>query len=266
MYYKGSLRKEVTPIKLKAFLELTSYNKYDKNQLQQLIYPFSTKEKSQNFNLIYNFAKEINLIEEISGGKVIYNEDSGIEMLENGLDEEEYRQYMREVLFKSDKSLFNNITNELLSYDMNDIFFDKIEDMLSTLQTRSNIKDEDMLAYRFWSKYLGYSYNLLSEFLIINPFKYINNLNKKIAKKMKGRLEIRSYIKELRLMDNIFETTTIKNEISQVVSVAIKTLESEGKIKLILENDADDLWRFKNLTEYDNERISHIELEGYNEE
>lgn len=259
MDYKGRLRKEVMPIKLKAFLELVSYNKYDYNELYNLIYPLSTIEDKSNLNYVYNFAKEIGMIQELSGGKVIYNEGTGIKMLNNGIDENAFKEYTRIALFKSEESIFQNITRKLLSYELDKVFFQRNEELINALNSNQSLTDEDMLAYRFWSKYLGYSYNLKSEFLIINPYKYINILNNRILEVDK-RIPIRTYIEQLQSNDNIFRDIVKDNEISQSVSIALKTLEADNKLKLILENDAGDLWRLKNITESDDERISHIEL------
>ncbi len=262
MHYKGRLRKEVMPIKLKSFLELVSYDKYDYDELYNLIYPLSTIEDKSNLNYVYNFAKEIEMIQELSGGKVIYNEGTGIKILDNGIDENAFKEYTRKALFKSEESLFQNITRELLSYDLGKVFFQRNEDLIRALILNQNVTDEDMLAYRFWSKYLGYSYNLKTEFLIINPYKYINILNNRILE-ADMRIPIRTYIEQLQYNDNIFREIVKDNEISESVSIALKTLEADNKLKLILENDAGDLWRLKNITESDDARISHIELGVY---
>lgn len=259
MYYKDKLRKEVMPTKLKGFLELVSYNKYNSEELFKLIYPFAKPDDKSNFNLVYKFAKEMNMIKELSGGKVIYNEDSNIKILNDGLDEDDFKEYIRKALFKSEESLFHNITRELLSYNMEKSYFQRDIDIISILNENTN--NEDMLSYRFWSKYLGYAYNLKGEFLIVNPYKYIEILNKEIAEK-NNRIPIKRYIEQLQYSDDVFKDIVKDNEISEAVSMALKTLEANNKLRLILENDAGDLWRLKNLTEYDNERISHIEVEG----
>lgn len=260
MYYKGKLRKEVTPVKLKSFLELVSYNKYNSDELYELIYPLAKRENKGNFNLVYKFAKDLEMIQELSGGKVIYNEDTNIKISTKGLDEEAFKEYIREALFSSEESLFYNMTKELISYDMDKIFFQRDVDIISILKLNQNINNEDMLSYRFWSKYLGYSYNLRNESIIINPYKYIDSLNKKILKK-NNRMAIRNYIEQLQSRDSVFNDIVNENEISQPVGMALKTLEGNNKLRLILENDAGDLWRLRNITEYDDERISHIELE-----
>lgn len=260
MHYKGRLRKEVTPMKLKSFLELVSYNKYNSDELYKLIYPLAKEENKGNFKLVYKFAKELKMIQELSGGKILYNQDTKIKMSNQGLDEEAFKEYIRNALFKSNESLFQNITRELISYNIDKIVFHRDVDIISELKLSQNITNEDVLAYRFWSKYLGYSYNLLREFLIINPYKYIDSLNEKFIKK-NNRITMRKYIEILQHSDSIFTNITKENEISEPIGMALKTLEGNNRIKLILENDAEDLWRLKNITEYDNERISHIELE-----
>lgn len=259
MHYKGRLRKEVMPTKLKGFIELVSYNKYNQDELYKLIYPLATREDKTNFNLIYKFAKEMKMIQELSGGNVIYNGDTNIKVLSNGIDEEDFKEYTRKLLFKSEESIFQNITRELLSYNSERSYFQRDVDIIS--RSDLDINDELILSYRFWSKYLGYCYNLKNEFLIINPYKYLNSLNKRILEE-NNRIPIKKYIDLLQGHDGVFIDIAKDNEISETLSIALKTLEANNNLKLILENDAGDLWRLKNITEYDSERISHIELEA----
>ena len=65
MIYKGNLRKEVTPSRLLSFLNLVIMGNYTREALKSLIYPPSlTRDSNADFNRIFNFAMDINLVAE----------------------------------------------------------------------------------------------------------------------------------------------------------------------------------------------------------
>lgn len=264
--YKN-FRKEITPSQLKLFLEICSYKKYNLEEISKLISPTNYKKMIVDLKKIYKFALEFGLIEELVDGTIIISDDYIGLFSNNQIHEEEYKEIIRKELFKNKNSYLYIVLSSILSIECDTTVFNKNLELIKEVDRINNkdknydsISEEFCLAFRFWSRYLGYSYKLMDEFLIINPYKYIENLNKKMN--IKGKIKLTDYIQKLKSEDIVFNNIDRENQLSKNISSALIYLNNLGKINLILENDAIDKWKLNSAYNISGDNIySHIELE-----
>ena len=266
MVYKGNLRKEVTPSRLLSFLNLINSGHYTKNELKYLIYPPNlVHNPDADYNRIFNFAREINLINENNQGKIYLLEDHPIMKTENGeIDENSFIECMDQVLFSNADSVFYKITNSLLKKDNGILKAYNAGDIARLILDDIRASNEDILAWRFWAKYLGYAYNLLDEFIIVNPYRYIDRVNQIIFREnlKPERLRFADYISQLINKAPIFNGCTKGNRVSFPLSLALMTLHNTLKIELAYIKDARDMWFLEGLPLSGNKQISHVNYGG----
>lgn len=265
MIYKEGLRKEITPRRLLSFLNLVTLGNYVKEEIKQLIYPMSlVKDQNIDFNRLFNFAKKICLIDENSQGRVYFIKNDTIKIIDGEIDEESYKEYMDEALFRSNESIFFNITNSLIKKNKEILKADNAEDFIKIVFDTIQITNEDILSWRFWAKYLGYVYNILDEFIVVNPYEYIHRVNKVIFKDSSntGELMFGNYIYQLMNLVPILDGCIRGNNLSFPISLALLTLNDSGKIRLIYNNDSRDIWYLTDMPLSEIKQISHIDIGG----
>lgn len=276
MVYKDTLRKEITPKRLLSFLNLINLDYYTKKELKDLIYPkeLVAEEKTEH-NMVFNFAKKVSLIEENAQGRIELVENPFIKINDDEIDENSFKNYLDNILFYSNESVFHRITKCLLKMDGNILEADSARDIILILikdniktEDNSNINEEIILAWRFWAKYLGYAYNIMDEFIIVNPYEYIHNLNKKIFIDVTKDEELLfgNYISKLINKAPIFEDCIKDNQLSFPLSLALLTLHNDEKVNLSYTGDAKDIWRVEGFLLSDIKRISSISYWGDKDE
>jgi hypothetical protein len=265
MIYKDNLRKEVTPSRLLSFLNLVIMGNYTREALKSLIYPPSlTRDSNADFNRIFNFAMDINLVAEEEHRRIGFIKNEIIKIKDNEIDEDSFKKYMNRCLFYSRESLFWRITNSLIRKDASILKSKTSEDLIKLVYNDVHIDREDILAWRFWAKYLGYAYNLMDEFIIVNPFKYIAQLNKEILRDEKPNEEMMfgKYMTELKSRASVLEGCTNGNNVSFPISLALVTLHNNQQIELLYNKDSREIWHLENMKLSGKDQVSHIRIGG----
>ena len=260
MQYKESIRKEITPARLRALLKLVSREYYTKDELESLLQPINlNKAGSSEFRMVYNFAMDTELIVEEENKYIKLNIDKGIVF-----DEYKFKKNMIEILLGSQEGLFYKMTSWALKQDKEIVKLDKIGDLVTNMRKNNIIaKDEDILSWRFWFKYLGYGYNLQDEYIIPNPFKRVGDLiENELEFNNKDRITIREFTDKLVLKAPEFKESIEGNNLSYPLSVALRVLDKEEKIELIYARDTRDIWHLYNMEHQGLNDISHMRIRG----
>ena len=272
--YSITLRKEITPKRLFSFLNLINLDYYSKKELKDLIYPSNlTDDKDNNFNRIFNFAEKMDIIYINKQGIVIFKGNQILNDDDNQLCEDTFKEYMNKLLFKNKKSKLFWITSIILKNGIETLNNNKISDISRIVSRESKVKDtnnelvcnnEDILAWKLWAKYLGYGYNLFDEFIILNPYKQIQETNKHIIQLVKNRSDIllKEYLDKLKELVPVVADSIDKNRLSFLLSMALITLHENKDIELIYKNDSTDIWSLQNMELFLLKRISHIAIGG----
>lgn len=259
MYYEGLVRKEIMPMKVKAFLELASMGKYKLEDIDNILYPNRVSKDSGDTKKIFQFLMKVDLIDQLGNGRIKVKNNIDIIINDDNVDIESFKEYFRKVLFLDRRSLFNKMLSELLDFKVNTNVYNTGTDLISNINIKENLDKEEVLAFRFWARFLGYSYRMgQNDFLIINPYTYINSLNEKLVKKT---YNIKEYLDEIVKLDDNLNVALGKNEIGLVLSAALKTMDSIGSLRLYRQDDVIESWILKGFTEIDGKRVSHIDLE-----
>ncbi len=260
MQYKESIRKEITPARLRALLKLVSRDSYTKGELENLLQPTNLKKAgSSEFRMVYNFAMDTELMVEEENKYIKLNIDKDIIF-----DEYQFKKKTIEILLGNQEGLFYKMTSWALKQDKEIIKFNKIGDLVNNMR-KNNIaaKDEDILAWRFWFKYLGYGYNLQNEYIIPNPFRRIDDLiENELEFNNKDRITIREFADQLTSKAPEFKESIEGNNLSYPLSVALRVLDKEGKIQLIYANDTRDIWHLYYMENQGLNDISHMRIRG----
>lgn len=255
----NSFRKEITPTRLLSFLNLVNYKSLKKEDLINYIYPGAKKGKSSlaDFSKYYNFSLEHGFIEEGDFNTIAINSKK-FSFNNNEICEESFKDLMREILFLNKDSKLYKINNFLFSYRNNKIYFEKFDNISQTVSDVVRVTEEDVRAYRFWSKYLGYTIQISDDFLMLNPYDYISRLNKDFNS---GETIIfKDYLNWLIDKDVLFANLTKDNLILTPFSLALTILNDMGLVKLIYQNDAREKWTLENMELRDVSIVSHIEV------
>jgi len=263
MYYEKRIDKEITPSRLRSLLKLVSRDYYTEKELGELLQPAGLNKDDRNnkgdqsiFKKVFNFALEAKLIIEEENGFVRLNIAR-----ESVFDDDEFKKIMKDTLMGNKVCLFYRITSWVLKQDKSIIKVNRKEDLLTDMLSEGvSVTGEDMLAWRFWFKYLGYGYNLRDEFIIPNPFKRIEYLIKKEMDLVpKKNITFRDFITKLIAKAPEFTDSINNNSLSFALSLALRTLDSQNKIKLINIVDASDIWHLDKM-EYQLNQVTHISL------
>ncbi len=256
MYYKEAIRKEITPSRLKSLLKLVSRDYYTERELRELLQPSSLNKSSfSDFKLVFNFALNSKLIVKEYNGFVRLNISK-----DKVFDDYKFKKIMKDILMGNEDCLFYKITSWILKQDIDIIKFNKKEDLIfGMLRDGISVTGEDMLAWRFWFKYLGYGYNLKNEFIIPNPYKRINYLIEKELKfNHESNLPFRDFIDELVKKSSEFNDSINNNHLSYSLSQALRMLDLQHKVKLECMVDASDIWYLDKMEYQNKNQVTHI--------
>lgn len=240
MLIKDKLRKETTPKRVFSVLKLVKlYNgKIKKEDVYNLIQPLKIVEKQDEVKRVVKFSIEENFIKENIDGK-----------LELVIDKEilnsikSFRSFCSENIFKNmqEESLFFNITSEILSKDLTFYEVKSFENIANYLENKEVYK-EFILGWRYWAEFIGFGKVLNSQFLI-NPYerimeRIINNIQYN-----ENNYKINKFISIIKEECPEFKRTINNNEIGLSLTVALRTLEAIGVIKIHNIKDSTEVWR-----------------------
>lgn len=260
MQYRENIRKEVTPARLRALLKLVSRAYYTRDELEGLLQPSSlNKGDSPEFRMVYKFAMGTGLIAEEENKYIKLNIDKDIVF-----NDYKYKKKMIEILLGNQEGLFYKMTSWALEQNEEIVKFSKAGDLVKSMREKNiNVKDEDVLAWRIWFKYLGYGHNLHGEYIIPNPFKRIEDLvENELEFTNKDRIAIREFTGELVSKAPEFNTSIDRNNLSYPLSVSLRILNEQKKIKLSYKNDTKDIWHLYYMESEKLNDISHIRIGG----
>ncbi|MFU7514622.1 hypothetical protein [Clostridium sp. HCS.1] len=240
MLIENKLRKEVTPKRVFSVLKLIkSFNgRLEKKQVYNLIQPMNLVKNQDDVKKTLNFLLEQNMISENGKGEISLIIDK--KYLK---DLKSFRSYFSENIFKdmTNETLFFKITSEILSKDLDFYEIKNFEDIANYLENRE-VDKEFILAWRFWAEFLGFG-NIINNQFLANPYVRImeriidNEAYKETNYKMSGFVSI---IKEEcpELKNSLKE-----NKVGLSLTLALRTLESLGNLKLVNIKDSTDIWR-----------------------
>lgn len=243
MLIENKLRKEVTPKRVFAVLKLI--NKYDGKLKQEviceLIQPSRLSEKAENYDdvkKVIKFLIDENIIVENIDGKLEINIDKkNISSIRN------FKGFCSENIFKNmtKESLFYSVTSEILSKDLEFYEFSGFEEIGNRLDNKK-VDKEFMLAWRFWAEFLGFG-NIINNQFLANP--YLRIIDRVIENKefKEKNYTINRFVMLLKSECPEFVNCINDNKLSLSLSVALRTLEGMGKIKLKYVKDSTDVWK-----------------------
>ncbi|WP_338608825.1 hypothetical protein [Clostridium baratii] len=256
MLIEGKLRKEVTPKRVFSVLKLINmYNrKMKKETVYALIQPSALSDRQDEIRKVVSFLINEKIITENIDGKLEINIDK-----ENLKSIKVFKEYCSENIFKGmkEKSLFFEITSEILSKDLDFYEFSGFDEIGNRLENKV-VDEEFMLAWRFWAEFLGYGKILNNQFLI-NP--YIRILDRVINNSdyAKDKYPVSRLISIIKTECPEFEKTIGNNTIGLSLTLALRTLESIGKIKLNSIKDSTDVWKLY-YSAIDKSEITDVEI------
>lgn len=260
LQYKESIRKEVTPARLRALLKLVTRGHYTRNELENLLQPNSlNKAGSSEFRMIYNFAMATGLIIEEENKYIKLNIGKDIVF-----DEYQYKNKIIEILLGDREGLFFKMTSWALKQEKNIIKLERARDLVINMNNDNiDARDEDILAWKIWFKYLGYGYNLQNEYIIPNPFKRLGDLiENELEFNNKDRITIREFSEELVLKAPEFKESIKGNNLSCPLSLGLRVLDEQEEIELIYARDTRDIWHLYNMENQILNDISHMRIRG----
>lgn len=242
MLIEDKIRKEVTPRRVFSVLKLINiYNgKIREEDIYDLVQPSRLCGKEENYDdvkKVIKFLKNEKFVSENIDGKLEINISK-----ENIKNIKLFKEYFSNNIFKDMKkeSLFFKVTSEILSKDLDFYEFSSFDEIGNRLENKE-VDKEFILAWRFWAEFLGFGKILNNQFLI-NPYirildRIINNLEYE-----EGKYPISRFIMIVKKECPEFEKTIGVNYIGLSLTLALRTLEGMGKIKINNVRDSTDVW------------------------
>lgn len=256
MLIKDKLRKEITPKRVFSVLKLVKlYNgKIKKEDVYNLIQPLRIVDKQDDVKKVLNFSINENFIKENIDGKLEVVIDKNIL---NSI--KSFRSFCSENIFNNmeSESLFFKITSEILSKDLSFYKITGFEDISNYLENKE-VDKEFILAWRFWAEFLQFGKILNNQFLI-NPYgrimeRIINN-----TQYDEGNYKINKFISIIKEECPEFKSVIYNNEIGLSLTVALRTLEVLGAIKIKKIEDSTEVWRLY-YSSIDKLEVTDIEI------
>lgn len=250
------IRKEVTPKRVFSVVKLIAvYNgKLTKESIYNLVQPLKLTDKQDDAKKVISFLIENDMIKENIDGKLELNINR-----DNFSDIKKFKEYISSNIFKDmkEKSLFYETTAEILSKDIDFYEYKSFEDIAASLKNK-NVDKEYILGWRFWAEFLGFGKILNSQFLI-NP--YVRILDRIIDNEEYegGQYLVSGFISIVKTECPEFEQTISENKIGLSLTLALRTLESLGKIKLNYTKDSTEVWHLY-YSAVDKSEITDIEI------
>ena len=261
MGFGGRFRTEIIPERVYALVKFVSYKKRTREELRDFLQPDCVNESKQIFNNVYNFALENELIKE--------DPDS---LLACGLDDETlknhntFRKFMADKLLYKDKgSMFFKYTSWYLAQDKDFFKFDsakKIQPKL-TKEELINLEEVDLLAWRFWAKFLGVGI-LHQSFVIPNAAIRIKDVIEKSDEiKIGTEISFSNFMYWLLEKCPEFKKGISNNNLSFGVSLGLRNLHDQNLVKMQDLKDASEVWRLVRSDFHDiKDTVSHITIKG----
>ncbi|EPB8165280.1 hypothetical protein ACSXDQ_03030 [Clostridium perfringens] len=259
MLIKGRIRKEVTPKRVFSVLKLINmYNgKLKEEEICDLVQPSrlcDKEEKYEDSKKVIKFLKDEKFINENIDKKLELNINS-----EDIKDIRSFKEYFSKNVFNNMKedSLFFEVTSEILSKDLDFYEFSSFDEIGRRLENKE-VDKEFILAWRFWAEFLGFG-NILNNQFLINPYvrildRVINNLEYEEKK-----YPISRFIMMVKQECPEFRKIIENNSIGLSLTLALRTLEGLGKIKMLNVRDSTDIWKLYYST-IEKTEITDIEI------
>lgn len=260
MIFEERLRPETTPQRVYTLCKLVNYNKFTKDQLKNFIQPEKLNTNQSNFNLVYNFALRGALIKEDHDGFIVLNIDE--KYLENN---NKFRKKLSEIIFSNENSMFYRYTSWYLEQNERIFKYTSSKEMQRHLVGEFiNIREVDLLGWRFWASYLGIGF-LHKGFIIPNTYTRIKDSIENDDTLTKNEtMPFGDFIVWLQRKCLEFKQGIKGNNVSLGVSSGLRALHDEGLIKMNYISDAIDVWHlFRVDTHEIPENVTEIVIERW---
>lgn len=228
---KDSMRPGPTPERVLAICRLVEKGSYTLSELHQLCQLDKAASTLEEIRESIETAEELNLIKK-QGDKYILNVES--ERLSSA---GQFRKTVAPLIFSDKNTTFFKLTEWFIS-NANQIFALNGFDDFAAVAAKTGvdtIKENDVLGWRFWMRYLGHAYQYNKTL--------IPNMKVRMEDAMSGleegsRMTCIQFVAWLK--ENIPEAASSCSgaELPLAVSNGLRTLQSEGKIELISTRDA----------------------------
>lgn len=256
---KDTMRPGPTPERVLAICRLLEKEAYTASELQQLCELDKAATASEEVRRSIEAAEELNLIQK-QGDKYILIVDGG--KLSSA---RVFRRTVAPLIFSNRNSTFFKLTEWFIS-NANQVFTLNGFDDFAAVAAKTGvdgIKENDVLGWRFWMRYLGHAYQYNKTL--------IPNMKVRMEDAMSGlekgsRMSCVQFVAWLR--ENIPEAASSCSnaELPLAVSNGLRTLQSEGEIELIATRDAirTSLYPLRGVETNDFSDIVIKEIDGCN--
>ena len=239
MLIKDRIRKEVTTKRVFSVFKLINMfdGKLKKEDVFNYVQPSQLEVKQDEVALVVKFL--------INEKMIIKNIDNKLEI---NIDKKyinnikTFKEYCSKNIFKDmeTKSLFFEVTSEMLSKDIDFYEIKSFEEISNYLENKE-VDKEFILAWRFWAEFLGFGKILNNQFLI-NPYmrildRVVNNPNY-----MGKKYKVSDFMSIIKNECPEFSCVIKNNRVGLSLTLALRTLESIGKIKLNNIKDSIEVW------------------------
>jgi hypothetical protein len=263
MGFGGRFRTEIIPERVYALVKLAYYKRLTESELKLLLLPENLNTRDDVFNKVFNFALENNLIEEGPDGFILSNLDEDDLQPANN-----FRKFMANKLLTDENSTFFRYTSWYLAQGKK-IFEHKSSNQLQKSITREDLiklMKHDLLAWRFWAKYLGVGF-LHESFVIPNAAIRIKNVILEDDNLERNKpISFNDFMGWLLEKCPEFKEGINNNNLSLGVSSGLRTLHDQDKIELREVKDASHIWHLiqSSLHEIPNDVTEIVIKEGDN--
>lgn len=226
-----NMRPGPTPERVLAICRLLEKEPYTSSELHQLCELDKAASTTEEIRRSVEAAEELNLIQK-QGDKYILNVD-GERLSSAG----EFRKTVAPLIFSNKNSTFFKLTEWFIS-NANQVFTLNGFDDFAAVAAKTGvdtIKENDVLGWRFWMRYLGHAYQY-NKTLIPNMKVRMEDAMSGLKKGSRMTcVQFVAWIKE-----NIPEAASAcsNRELPLAISNGLRTLQSEGRIELVSTRDA----------------------------
>lgn len=254
MPFDNSLKNLQTPERVRALCQLVEYAPYTREEVVQMLQPTSLNKSQDTSKQILTLALKGELVKEREDHRLISGMPPGA-----AKDPEQFRRAVIQHARQQPDLVFHRFTAWALGkgremmvnkVDQLEILFFHEVSSKSTINREYN--DTNIRGWMTWSAYLGYGFEHNGYFLV-NPALRIEEELRFGESLVKGKpMFFRSFMQWLSLSipeldggvyhEQVFPGQKGKQQLSYALSAGLRTLHTQGIIKLRGVKDASDVW------------------------